>query len=78
MKPTIGRIVLYNHPSGRTYPALVTQCTVEGVSSEERALTGLTIFTSQGQEFLWAEQDELFADGKPVAKDGTWCWPPRV
>lgn len=69
MKPTIGRIVIYNHPGSKdgTFPATQSPAIVQSVLSDTKVR--IHVFGPKGHHIDEVEQ----GDG-PCQ----WNWPPRV
>lgn len=73
MQPSIGRIVLYNHPGSADgkyaptqSPAIIRELST---NTERPGLVQLFVFGPKGQHQDWAEQGD-----SPCQ----WNWPPRV
>jgi hypothetical protein len=65
VKPTIGRIVIYNHPNEGDVPAIVQR-----VMPENPELLALYAFTKFTPVYVWN-----ISEG---TGEGEWRWPERV
>lgn len=70
MKPTIGRIVIYNHPGSADgkYPPTQSPAIIQNVAAD--GTVRLFVFGPKGQH-----QDEGLTQGDGPCQ---WNWPPRV
>lgn len=70
MKPTIGRIVIYNHPGSADgkYPPAQSPAIIQNVAAD--GSVRLFVFGPKGQHM-----DEGLTEGSGPCQ---WSWPPRV